>query len=494
MKLPDKVQTAISVLTRYEIAEDTIAPLWYRQYLRYRPETPPPLFGADKIYWTWLTLAWGIVIGIVLILAASMLIYFSGNADYQHHHYLPFTPLAQLVIWSVAGFAGWLTVSAQRESVRRDRIAIGLSAWEIFDASWQPPLDLIRERATPARFWLWGLYGKVSVTYGEILGAGMFGLLAYFLPNKASSVGAAVAITYAVICIVALERSARGRLIAPNAFWWQFSNGFWMGFLGLAVTWTIIARSFGVTVDDTLFVYVLAVVLLHMMDAYSYFNQRNLAARIERAEQAKQLAEARLQTLKAQIEPHFIFNTIAHLKSMIATEPVLAERMADELSDFYRASLTALRNDWSTVKQEMELARAYLEIAKLRMGSRLSSTLHIGDNVAEVKIPPLLLQTLLENAIEHGVEPNTQPSTIHVSANRYMKDDNQPRLVLRVVDTGVGFRQIQGQGQTQSGGTGVGLANIRERLNSAYGGRATLTLNANTPSGVIAEIDVPEEE
>jgi Histidine kinase len=484
-----KVQTAIDLLGKFDIAPNDVAPSFYRFYLRYQPETPPPLFDANAGYWTWLTLAWSGVIGVLLMALAFMLVQLSGDLN---NRFFPITPLAQAVIWTFAGFGGWMTVSALRESVKKDRIAMSLPAWDVFDANWQPPLAQIRDRAIPERFWLWSLHGKITVVYGEVLGAATCGVLAYFIPEKVSGVGAAVALTYAVICIVALERSAKGRRLAANPFWWEMSNGFWMGFLGFAVTWTIVAPSFLVKVDPSLFIYVLAVVLLHVMDAYSFFNQRSLAMRMERAEQARQLAEVRLNTLKAQIEPHFIFNTIAHLKSMIANDPKSAERMADELSDFLRASLQALRSESSTVAVEMELARAYLELAKFRMGSRLSSHIHIGADAANVKMPPLLVQTLLENAIQHGVEPKSAPSEIHVSANVIQGDksgvENSARLLVRVVDTGVGFAQSQENG---AGGSGIGLANIRERLQSAYDGRATFKLSANTPSGVVAEIELP---
>jgi sensor histidine kinase YesM len=113
----------------------------------------------------------------------------------------------------------------------------------------------------------------------------------------------------------------------------------------------------------------------------------------------------------------------------------------------------------------------------------------MGADVANVKIPPLLVQTLLENAIQHGVEPKSTPSEIRVSANLQHDDAGAKRLLVRVADTGQGFSQ-----SSASGGSGIGLANIRERLQSAYGGRATLTLSANTPSGVIAEIELPVEQ
>ena len=188
--------------------------------------------------------------------------------------------------------------------------------------------------------------------------------------------------------------------------------------------------------------------------------------------------------LKNQIEPHFIFNTLAHLKALIRVDAVAAESMADELSDFLRASLQSLREDRMTVAQDFELVRAYLALASLRMGTRLNVDLQMEPATAHLPVPPLMLQTLVENAIQHGLEPKVGPGQIGVSA-RLDASGPTHRLVLVVSDDGVGF------GQAKNGGSGLGLVNIRERLATAYGSAAQLSLSANTPQGVVATLSLP---
>lgn len=489
MKLPDKVFTAVNVLNRYEISENRVAPFWYRQFLRYKPDTPPPLFGASRGYWSFRALKLGLGIGIVLILASLAIASFVAAPAEK---LLALTPPAQFVIWTVAGFTAWLAMVIVEDSYRQERTRLDLPAWSEFKADWRPTVDLIKKRADLQRFWLRGIRDTSMFSYGGFAGSLVFMVFALIFPLKAGQLGMTVALAYAVICIVALQRTNRLRVMKPNAVVWQFSNGVWVGMLFAAVGWTFgWAKIVGYPADGAILVFFVSIIFLHLLDARAYDAQRHLAMRIEHSEQAKRLAEIRLHSLKSQIEPHFIFNTIAHLKSMIATEPRMAEQMADDLSDFLRASLEALRHDWSTVEVEMTLAHAYLEIAKRRMGSRLSSHIRFDAAAKARKIPPLLVQTLLENAIQHGVEPKASPSNIHVTLDLVGSNDEQ-RILLRVVDDGVGFG-VSNTNPTNAGGAGIGLANIRERLQAAYGTRATFTLTANTPSGVIAELNLPVE-
>lgn len=490
MTLPPKVQTAIDILAQYEISADVVAPFWYRQFLRFMPDTPPPLFKASRGYWTFRALKLALSIGIVLTLASLAIASFIAAPA---ERLLALTPQAQFAIWTVAGIAGWLAMVIVEDNYCQERQRLDLPSWSEFSANWRPAVDVIKKRADLQRFWLRGIRNAPMFNYGALAGSAAFMVFALLFPLKASPLAMTVAIAYMVICIIALQRTNRLRVMKPNPVVWQFSNGVWVGMLFAAVGWTFgWAKIVGYPADAAILVFFVTIIFLHILDARAYDAQKNLAIRIEHSEQAKRLAEIRLHTLKSQIEPHFIFNTLAHLKSMIATDPVLAERMADELSDFLRASLDALNNDWSTVRVEMALARAYLEIAKLRMGGRLSCQIDLGADVVDVKIPPLLVQTLLENAIQHGVEPKSTASEIHVSANLFQGDSTDDarsaRLRIRVVDTGVGFAQSLGNG---TGGTGIGLANIRERLFSTYGGDAQFLLTANTPNGVIAELILP---
>jgi hypothetical protein len=489
MTLPRKVQTAIDVLAQYEISADVVAPFWYRQYLRYRPTTPPPLWGASEGYWVFRTLKNASALGVFVILAALAIAWHIASPAEK---LLVLTPAAQFAIWTFASVASWLITKAICDWNRLERERIGLPLWRDFSAGWRISSELMREVAALERYWLWSLLSKPLFYVAGAMGTFAFVGFAWALPAKVGSFAETSSLIYCMICLIGLALSEKGKRLSANQAPRQITNGFWAGFTLTATACALFAnRFFGLPNDSAplTLAYGFGTALLFALDGWRYKNRSRLFLRVEYNEQKRRLAEAQLQTLKAQIEPHFIFNTLAHLKSMIASDPKSAERMADELSDFLRASLQALRSESTTVGSEMELARAYLEIAKLRMGSRLSSQIDTGADVANVKIPPLLVQTLLENAIQHGVEPKSTPSEIRVSADLQHDDAGAKRLLVRVADTGQGFSQL-----STSGGSGIGLANIRERLQSAYAGRATLRLSANTPSGVIAEIELPVEQ
>jgi hypothetical protein len=488
MLLPPKVEAAVNVLGQFDIRSHVVAPFAYRAYLRLRPETPPPLWGANAGYWTFLAFAVALGCAALFFCLAAYWLYQQGRSPIVEL----LSPAPQIVLWTFFGFFGWLTAWATSDQMKSDGRHLQLPAWPNFTPAWRPAIDQVEVRANPNRFWLAALRGEAIVKRAEVVGVVAFVALATVLPVKSASVAEVIALVYFILCIIAYQRGPRGLTLAAagrarNA--WFIQHGMFIGFLSAALFWNYVLAVYlwPTKTSSMLGVNCLIAFLMHYFDRARFAQQRLLLSRIEKAEHERQLAEVRLHTLKAQIEPHFIFNTIAHLKSMIATDPKLAERMADELSDFLRASLAVLRKDWSTVGEELKLARAYLEIAKLRMGSRLSSDLRIGEGAADVKIPPLLIQTLLENAIQHGVEPSAAACDIYVSANIVTREDQSQFMLIRVVDTGVGF----GEGNT--GGAGVGLANVRERLASAYAGRAKLAMMPNTPSGVVAEIELPLE-
>ncbi len=484
MTLPPKVQTAIDVLAQYEISADVVAPFWYRQYLRYRPTTPPPLWGANEGYWLFRTLKLSLSLGIFLTLAGLAI---ASKFNDVGEKLLALALPAQFAIWTIAGIAGWLCIKAIRDWNRQERARIGLPRWTDFTAGWRISRELLREVAALERYWLWSLLSKPLFYIAGAVGTVAFVGLAWALPVKIGSVAEATSLIYFIICLIGLARSEQGKRLSANQAPRQITNGFWAGFTLTATICALFAnRYFGLPNDyaPLTIAYGFGAALLFALDGWRYKNRSHFFLRVEYTEQKRQLAEAQLQTLKAQIEPHFIFNTLAHLKSMIATDPVSAEKMADELSDFLRASLKSLRADRTTVVEDFELARAYLALAKLRMGGRLSTDIQMAEGAANVKILPLLLQTLLENAIQHGLEPKIGAVSIHVRAD-IIDTTGSPRLHLRVIDDGVGF------GAANSGGTGVGLANIRERLFSAYGSDAQFLLTANTPTGVIAELILP---
>jgi len=194
----------------------------------------------------------------------------------------------------------------------------------------------------------------------------------------------------------------------------------------------------------------------------------------------KRLLEIRLRLLQAQIEPHFLFNSLSSVLSLIHTNPDRAGSMLESLTDYLRGSLTRTREEESvTLGQELNTVRAYLNIFKVRLGSRLDFVIRVPDELANIPFPPMLLQPLVENAIVHGIEPAVEGGHIWISCSA---ENGCMRLV--VEDTGMGFQDKTGQG-------GIGLTNIRERLEGLYGPQGSLILEENQPGGVRAVIEVP---
>jgi sensor histidine kinase YesM len=194
----------------------------------------------------------------------------------------------------------------------------------------------------------------------------------------------------------------------------------------------------------------------------------------------KQALQAQLQMLQAQVEPHMLFNTLANLQGLIAMDPMRAQRMLDQLIQYLRATLTSSRTERAPLSQEFDLLEAYLGLMKVRMGARLSHTLELPRKLEGIEVPPMLLQPLVENAIKHGLEPKLEGGSITVRASR---DDGM--LVLCVCDDGLGLDA------PSQDGTRVGVANLCERLQMLYDGRAAFELQANLPQGVMATLRIP---
>ena len=195
----------------------------------------------------------------------------------------------------------------------------------------------------------------------------------------------------------------------------------------------------------------------------------------------KELAVAKLSLLHAQVEPHFLYNTRGSAKYLIASEPAKAEAMLDNLILYLRHSLPRDAEAPSTLGEEINRTRAYLDILKIRMEDRLQVQIELPEDLAGVPFPTMMLQTLAENAIKHGLEPKTGGGRIWITARKDLDGDS---LSVTVADDGIGFG-----GDTA--GTGIGLKNIRERLQLAYGNAARFNIIANFPDGVAASISVP---
>jgi signal transduction histidine kinase len=196
------------------------------------------------------------------------------------------------------------------------------------------------------------------------------------------------------------------------------------------------------------------------------------------AEAGRSQTVAELALLQAQIEPHFLFNTLAHVQSAIEQDPATGKQILEQLIRYLRGTLRRTRSTHYTLAEERELVEALLNIASIRLGARLRYQLDISADIGNVMLPPLLLQPLVENAIKHGIEPAIEGGEIKIEGRRI--DDV---LVLRVTDTGVGM--------AAAGPEGVGLANVRARLASLYGVEGRLTLERHPAGGVLAELRLP---
>ena len=207
---------------------------------------------------------------------------------------------------------------------------------------------------------------------------------------------------------------------------------------------------------------------------------------LAQAQAARREAELRLSVLAAQVEPHFLFNTLAGVRSAIATDPPRASEMIDRLVDYLRAAIPRLRSDGgsaaATLAGQLDIVRAYLGLMAARM-PRLVWTIDVAPELLSAPCPPLMLISLAENAVKHGVEPKI--GTVHVAVRALRTADG--RLEVTVADDGAGFAA------TSSGG-GLGLTNIRERLQQMYGERAALALKARPEGGVAAILTLPLDE
>ena len=200
----------------------------------------------------------------------------------------------------------------------------------------------------------------------------------------------------------------------------------------------------------------------------------------------RQVLEARMAMMQAQVEPHFLFNTLASIDHLIEFDPKRASQMQRNLISLLRASMPSMRSTDSGLRPldlELAVVRPYLEILKVRMEERLTTEIDVPDGLLSAEFPPMMIQTLVENSIKHGLEPKAEGGDLSVKA-----EIRHGKLCVTVTDTGLGFAGAAG-GETA--GTGIGLANIRERLSLLYGSKGTLTIANNPVGGTIVTITVP---
>lgn len=232
---------------------------------------------------------------------------------------------------------------------------------------------------------------------------------------------------------------------------------------------------------------------LHLLPlAARWREQRKHAAEAARLRQAAAVADlsrqvtlAELKTLQAQVEPHFLYNTLAGIQYLVRHNAALADRMLGRLHDYLRLALPAMRSPMSTLANEFALADAYLALMQMRLGERLRVTLDLPEPLAGLAFPPLMLGSLIENAIQHGIEPKRGGGELLVRARAL-----DGGLALEVSDTGIG---LQAASAGQTGGSGLGLTSLRERLLLLYGQAARLDVTANAQGGVTAVVRLPRQ-
>lgn len=207
-----------------------------------------------------------------------------------------------------------------------------------------------------------------------------------------------------------------------------------------------------------------------------------LAFELEKSQLERQALDARLHLLQSQVAPHFLFNTLANVQALVDTGSPRAAEVLRSLIAYLRAAVPRLDEPECSMRRELELVRAYLDLMHMRMPDRLQFALHLDDAALGLLCPPMTLLTLVENAVRHGIDPSEEGGRIDIHVHR-----RGTRCEIRVSDTGLGL-------EAASAGLGTGLATLRERLHLVFGGDAVLRVTAQHPRGVSAELDVPAVE
>ena len=293
----------------------------------------------------------------------------------------------------------------------------------------------------------------------------------------------ALFVGFAITGLFALGRRLLGaQVLSALQGWRRWAYYIVIPNLGVAIGWPLgsavagyEAISWRILQDpNTLVASVLVAVLISLIFSMLF----GAAARRLQAE--KRAAEAQLRLLQGQIEPHFLFNTLANVSSLMDDDVPRAKLMLETFTDYLRASLGSLRRQDATLGAELDLVAHYLELMKTRMEERMQYSVVCDPNLRGVVMPPFLLQPLVENALHHGLEPKVEGGSIQVSAKL-----EGTELVLEVADDGMGPDVTR-----RRPGAGMALANVRERLQVQYGDAATLTLKPTEP-GMRATIRLP---
>lgn len=258
-------------------------------------------------------------------------------------------------------------------------------------------------------------------------------------------------------------------------------SGYFIG--TLAGDWWFGWSSWNVGSRAQLPVSILITVLAGLTGSYYFYSRtKNSYLENKMSEARRHAIEAKLKLLETQLEPHMLFNSLANLRVLIGTDAPRAQAMLDHMIAYLRATLNASRASSHTLQAEFDRLRDYLELMAVRMGPRLTYRLELPPALAGHAVPTLLLQPLVENAIKHGLEPKVEGGGITVRASR-----DGARMVLDVIDTGAGISV------GHDSADGFGLAQVRERLATAYNSRGTLEMTVNSAVGTQARITFPCE-
>lgn len=455
---------AIRTFEPLGLSRGRIAPLMYRLLIRFKPDLPPPLFNSGRFFYLASTAIYAL-----LLLAPITGIWLQTSRNLPTEK-LSYFLIAFLIIFPIAIAVAFFISSTLRTIYEQDRLDFKLPEWNSFSANWQPNTETIIVTQQHTHYWFLSTFTSTTGLLCFSASLLIYYGLPYLLKRETMGYLLAVATGFWLLCsIYGFYRSTKSEADKPPSQLWNAVYGTLTGFILLAPTTEI-----------TYLVILGSGFAWELCDRYrlSTLAARQLQANLQHARN-----EARLSALKSQLEPHFIFNTLAHLRRLITEDPQRAATLTDDLALLMRNSLTALRTDWVPLDEEITLIQHYLDVVKVRLGERLTYTINLSPEVSEAGIPPLILLTLIENAVRHGIEPKPGGGCIDISAGKE-QDLHGAWLVLKIADTGMGF-------SSSVGGSGVGLTNIRERLTLLYGGRADLKLRANVPDGVIAEIKLP---
>ena len=294
-----------------------------------------------------------------------------------------------------------------------------------------------------------------------------------------------------VACVLLLRRARAFSRLQPTARWFVtgvvaiptgFIGGHQFAFLLLGEPLRMVGYM-SVSLVPILFTLLVGGVGIHY-----YATREQLAREAAARSEAQRLAvDSQLRLLRAQLEPHMLFNTLANLRSLVRDDVARAESMIDQLIVYLRSALVASQTESVALNREFAQLRAYLDIMSLRMGPRLSFRLELPADLEATQVPPMLLQPLVENAIKHGLEPKVGSGSIEVIARA-----TPAGIEIRIDDSGLGLpADEQDEPASRSAGASYGLQHVRDRLQAVYGPAARLSLERRHPRGVSARVFIP---